>query len=92
MTLGIEVTKQMLDGKVAQAVISVRSALEKVEAVQSWLSNHPVVNNVDPLTQEPFNYTDDEVYAMRFYFGSVDNLRISNFNVSDVGRKMTGLD
>lgn len=92
MTLGIEVTKQMLDGKVAQAVISMRSALEKVEAIQAWLANHPVVDNVDPLTQEPYNYTDDEVYAMRLYFGQVDSIRTSNTTISDVGRKMTGLE
>lgn len=92
MTIGIEVTKQMLDAKVAQAVISVRSALEKVEAIQSWLANHPVMDNVDPLTQEPFNYTADEAYAMRFYFGTVDSIRTNNSAISDAGRKMTGLE
>lgn len=92
MTLGIEVTKQMLDGKVAQTVVAVRSALEKVASVQAWLANHPVVDNVDPLTQEPFGYTEDEAYAMRMYFGTVDQIRVNNANISDVGRKMTGLE
>lgn len=92
MTLGIEVTKQMLDGKVAQAVIAVRSALEKAEAIQAWLANHPVVDNVDPLTQDPYGYTEDEAYAMRLYFGTVDTIRTGNANISDIGRKMTGLE
>lgn len=92
MTLGIEVTKSALDSKAAQAVLSVRSALEKVEAVQAWLANHPVIDAVDPLTQEPFNYSEDEAYAMRLYFGTVDGLRTSNVAISDVGRKMTGLE
>lgn len=92
MTLGIEVTKQMLDAKVAQAVISVRSALEKVQAIQAWLVNQPVVDNVDPLTQAPFDYTADEAYAIRLYFGSVDSIRTNNASISDVGRKMTGLE
>lgn len=92
MTLGIEVTKNALDSKAAQAVLAVRSALEKVEAVQAWLANHPVVDAVDPLTLEPFNYSDDEAYAMRLYFGTVDGLRTSNVAISDVGRKMTGLE
>jgi hypothetical protein len=92
MTLGFDVTKQMLDTKVAQSVLAVRSALEKVEGIQAWLANHPVVDNVDPLMVEPFGYTADEAYAMRFYFGTVDGIRTSNTNISDVGRKMTGLE
>ena len=92
MTLGIEVTKPMLDGKVAQAVLAVRSALERVEAIQSWLANQPVVDGVDPLTLEPFGYNADEAYAMRLYFGTVDNIRTSNPSISDAGRKMTGLE
>lgn len=92
MTLGIEVTKSALDSKCAQAVLAMRSALEKVEALQAWLGNHPVVNDVDPLTEDPFNYSTDEAYAMRLYFGTVDGLRTTNTAMSDVGRKMTGLE
>lgn len=92
MTLGFDVTKQMLDQKAAQAVIAVRAALERVEAIQSWLANHPVVDNVDPLTAEPFSYSADEAYALRLYFGTVDGIRTSNQTISDVGRKMTGLE
>jgi hypothetical protein len=92
MTLGIEVTKPILDGKVAQAVIAVRTALEKVEAIQAWLSNHPVVDNVDPLMEEPFDYNADEAYAIRYYFGTVDGIRTNNTAISDAGRKMTGLE
>jgi hypothetical protein len=72
--------------------MAMRSALEKVEAVQAWLANHPVVDNVDPLTAEPFGYTEDEAYAMRLYFGTVDSIRTSNANITDIGRKMTGLE
>lgn len=92
MALGVEVTKFALDAKCAQAVIAVRSALEKVETVQAWLANHPVVDNVDPLTEDPFGYTEDEAYAMRLYFGTVDGIRTGNANISDIGRKMTGLE
>lgn len=96
MTLGIEVTKANLDSKCAQAVLGVRSALEKVEAIQAWLANHPVTTtdgvDTDPLTEEPYNYTADDAYAMRLYFGTVDGLRTSNTAMSDLGRKMTGLE
>lgn len=91
MTLGIEVGKTALDSKMAQAVLAVRAALERVEAVQAWLANHPV-DGIDPLTEDPFNYTEDEAYAARLYFGTVDGLRISNVAMADLGRKMTGLE
>jgi hypothetical protein len=92
MTLGFDVNKQMLDAKAAQAVLAMRSALEKVEALQAWLANHPTVDGVDPLTAEPFGYSEDEAYALRLYFGTVDGIRTSNTAMSDVGRKMTGLE
>jgi hypothetical protein len=92
MTLGIEVTKPVLDSKMAQAVIAMRAALEKVETIQAWLANHPVVDGVDPLVEEPFDYNVDEAYAIRLYFGSVDSIRTNNVNISDIGRKMTGLE
>lgn len=92
MSLGIEVNKQMLDSKIAQAVLAVRSALEKVETVQAWLANQPVVDGADPLTEMPYNYTEDEAYAIRLYFGSVDSIRTGNQNIADIGRKMTGLE
>lgn len=91
MALGYEVNKGTLDAKCAEAVISVRAALVKVETVAAWLANHPVVESVDPLTAEPFNYSTDEAYAMRLYFESVDSIRSTNTNLTDIGRKMTGL-
>lgn len=92
MALGFSVTKDTLDNKAAQAVVAMRSALEKVEAIQAWLANHPVVDNVDPITQEPFGYSPDEAYALRLYFGTVDGIRTNNATVSEIGRKMTGLE
>lgn len=92
MTVGLEVTKAVLDMKIADAVMSVRSALDKVETIASWLVNHPTVDSVDPLTLEPFGYTADEAYAVRLYFESVEGIRTSNPNLSAVGRKMTGLE
>lgn len=92
MTLGYEVNKGTLDMKVADAVMSVRNALDKVEAVAAWLANHPAVDSVDPLTEPPFGYTADEAYVIRVYFESVESLRVNNQNISDIGRKMTGLE
>ncbi|QBZ73581.1 hypothetical protein SEA_ROSAASANTEWAA_17 [Streptomyces phage RosaAsantewaa] len=91
MGLGLEVTKTVLDGKAAQAVLEMRSALDKTESIAKWLANHPVVDTVDPLIAE-FGYTNDEAYVLRFYFESVDNIRINNANLIDTGRKMTGLE
>jgi hypothetical protein len=92
MGLGLEVNKGILDVKAAQAVLELRSALDKHEAIAAWLANHPVVEGVDPLTSAEFGYNADEAYAIRLYFEGVDALRVNNPNLIAVGRKMTGLE
>lgn len=91
MALGLEVNKGILDIKAAQAVLEMRSALDKTEAIAKWLANHPVVNTEDPLVID-FGYTADEAYALRLYFESVDAIRTNNTTLIDIGRKMTGLE
>lgn len=92
MGLGYEVNKPVLDSKAGEAVLQLRSALDKVEAIATWLANNPVVNEVDPLFNDPFNYTADEAYALRMYFSSVDQIRTQNTTLMAIGRKMTGLE
>jgi len=92
MGLGLEVNKPVLDMKAAQAVLELRSALDKHEAIAAWLANHPVVDGTDPLTTGDFNYTADEAYALRLYFEGVDGIRVNNPNLISTGRKMTGLE
>lgn len=92
MALGLEVNKQTLDLKAAQAVIGLREAFEDVETIAMWLSNHPVVEGVDPLQEEPFGYSPDEAYALRFYFETFAGVLDSNEPAFNAGRKMTGLE
>lgn len=91
MGLGLEVNKATVNMKSAQAVLEMRSALEKTEAIAKWLGNQPVVNAVDPLIAE-FGFTVDEAYILRLYFESVDAIRTNNITLFDTGRKMTGLE
>lgn len=91
MGLGLNVDKPTFDMKAAQAVLELRSALDKHEAIAAWLTNRPVVNGVDPLTAD-FGYDADEAYAIRLYFEGVENIRVSNDNLTTVGRKFTGLE
>lgn len=91
MGLGLSVDKATLDMKAAQAVIELRSALKKHEAIAAWLANHGVVDGIDPLIDD-FGYDVDEAYALRFYFEGVDALRSNNPNLISTGRKMTGLE
>lgn len=90
MALGYEVTKPILDSKCAEAVLALRAAFDKIDIISSWLGNHPVVDNIDPLVSE-FDYTVDEAYALRLYFETFESIRVSNANTFDIGRKMTGL-
>ena len=89
--LGFEVNKTTLDVKCAEAVLALRSAFEEIETIAKWLANHPNPGT-DPLTQEPFNYTADEAYAVRLYFETFDSVRVNNASTFDVGRQMTGLE
>lgn len=91
MGLGLAVDKSTLDMKAAQAVLELRSALNKHEAIATWLANHPVVEGEDPLLTE-FGYNNDEAYALRMYFEGVDNIRVANPNLISTGRQMTGLE
>jgi hypothetical protein len=91
MSLGFDVTKPILDQKAAQAVLAVREAFDQVETVTKWLANHPNPGT-DPLTQDPFNYTADEAYALRNYFETMDGVRTTQAATLDIGRKMTGLN
>lgn len=92
MSIGIEVNKQILDLKAAQAVLGLREAFDDVEAIAKWLSIHPVVEGADPLTEDPFNYTADEAYALRFFFETFNAVKNANTNAFEAGRKMTGLE
>jgi hypothetical protein len=91
MSLGFDVTKQALDNAAARAVLSMRSAFDQVETISKWLANHPN-SGPDPLTQDPFNYSADEAYALRHYFETMDGVRTAQADTFDVGRKMTGLE
>ena len=91
MGLGFNVTPDMLNTKVAQAALQLRHAFENIETIKVWLDNHPD-GGTDPLTQEPFNYTADDAYAMRLFFQNWNQIRMDNAANFDLGRKMTGLE
>jgi hypothetical protein len=91
--LGYEVSKGVIDAKSASAVLALRSAFEEVENIAAWLSSHPFNGtDPDPLTLDPYGYTADEAYALRFFFETFDAVRNSNTAAFDAGRKMTGLE
>lgn len=89
--LGFLVNKDVLDNKSAQAVLSLRDAFDKVEAIAKWLGDHPNAGT-DPLTLDPFNYSADEAYALRVFFETFETVRENNTAAFDAGRKMTGLE
>lgn len=88
--LGYEINKSILDGKSAEAVVGLRMAFAKIETINAWLDNNPSDNENDPLVTD-FQYTADEAYALRLYFQTFDQIRVSNQNIFDVGRKISGL-
>lgn len=91
MGLGMEVTKGILDMKSAEAVLQMRSALNRTESIAKWLAAHSASEDGDPLVTE-FGYSSDEAYILRSYFENVDAIRTNNTNLIALGYKMTGLE
>lgn len=91
MSLGYYVDQNTLNSKAGQTVMALRTAFDQVQAVAVWLSNHPVVNGVDPLISE-FNYTQDEAYVLRLFFNTFNTVRTDNAETFNIGRKITGLE
>jgi hypothetical protein len=92
MSLGYDVNKGTLDMRAAQTVLMLRQSFDYVEAVSTWLANHPVVNGVDPITQDPFGYTPDEAYVLRSFFETMESFHVANESIFEMGRKISGLE
>lgn len=88
---GLEVNRNLLDMRAAEAVLLVRNAFDKIEGLAKWLANNSVVDGVDPLVTN-FEYTADEAYLIRFVFETLENLRVSNTGLFETSRKLTGLE
>lgn len=93
---GLQVTKDLLDLKSAQAVLAVREAFDQVETIFEYLATVPAnAEGGDPLTLPldqggKFGYTADEAYLIRFVFESLHGLAVQP--ILDTGRKLTGLE
>ncbi len=92
MAFGTEVYKGAADMRMAEAMLNVRQAFDKIHNVRGFLENHPVVEGVDPLTTEPFNYTADEAAFIRTTFEAFDDLAADNAELFALTRRFTGLD
>ena len=101
---GLEVTRELLDAKSAEAILAIRSAFNKIDGVYAFLASIPVVNGVDPFTRwtittktlnpatapGKFGYTDDEAYLLRFMFSELHGYH--NPSLLETSRKLTGLE
>lgn len=93
---GIEVNRQMLDFKLAEAMLAIRHAFEKVEILQQWMTNHPAPG--PDLLSTPiaeggqFGYTVDEAYAIRLVCQNFNAMRLNNASDFAVATQLTGLE
>lgn len=90
---GIEVTRQMLDQKMAASLVKLREAYEQVGIVAQWFENHPAPG-ADPLVDVngPYGYTTDEAYAMRLVFQNLETSRTDLAPTFDIATQLTGLE
>jgi hypothetical protein len=97
---GNAVNKGILDQKAANAIINLRNSLDEVDTVFEFLRtipNTPLVEGVtehteltEPLMAEPFGYTADEAYLIRYLFENLHGLPVQG--LMEAGRKLTGLE
>lgn len=91
---GSPVDRNLLDAKMAEAIITLRQAFRKIETIKAYLANHPIPDNgagVDPLMGE-FGYDADDAYLIRLVFDDLDYAR-NNLNGTMInGRKLSGLE
>lgn len=89
--IGNEVQSYTINQKAAFAAVDIRNAFLKVETINEWLALHPKVDGQeDPLTS--LGFTEDEISLLRQYFEQMDQIRVSNKSVFDLGRRLTGLE
>lgn len=94
---GQEVTRNDLDYKMAQTLVSARTIVKDLETVQSFLERTaPGVDEPDPLTVPltdggKFGYTADEAYLIRATFQQLSGAQATIGPVLDTARALTGL-
>ena len=104
---GREVTRIDLDARMSDSLVSLRTAVSKLENINEFLATIPVgEDGVDPLTistelpdpMDPssalgrFGYTEEEAELIRKVFGSLLALRTELQPVLKMSRKLTGLE
>lgn len=88
---GIEVSRQGIDSKVGDALLQLRSALDKSYSVNQFFVNNPVVNGEDPLVTV-YGYDEDEAYLLRLVFEGIAAIKASSSALEENARKLTGLE
>lgn len=92
MAAGYEVTKPVLDQKMAAAIVQVRDGLDEVQKIAKFLSR------TDDASLVGLGYNDDEVYLIRLAFEKMEALRktavgeTGGTNHFEVSEKLTGLE
>jgi len=91
---GLKVTREALDTRMAEAILSVREAVAKIETINAFLATVPKGETLDPLTDPDglYKYNDDEAYLIRFLFESLHTVRPEVDPLLEQGRKLTGLE
>lgn len=89
--IGSEVQSYTINQKASSTAVALRDVFFRIETIAEWLELHPKVNGVDdPLLT--YGFTEDEVSLLRQYFTGMNDLRLANQALFDLGRRLTGLE
>ena len=93
MAVGREVNVYMMNDKAFAAITELRSAFQKVEAINAFLGYHPRPSGQPDPLDEMFNYTPADSYALRVIFEQLEVKRAEmDTLLNDTARQLTGLE
>lgn len=88
---GLAVSREAIDTKTGQTVLTLRAAFDQVKNISQFLANNPNDGTNDPLI-DTYGYTIDEAYMIRLVFQDLEAIRTNNASTFDIASKLTGLD
>lgn len=88
---GIPVTRDTIDVRAGEAIMTLRKAFCQIRTIALFLANHPGAGETDPLVVD-YGYTQDEAYLLRLVFEHFDSTRVAEEDMLLTARKLTGLE
>lgn len=93
--IGVPVTMPGFNALIGENCLILKQQYDVAVGVNTWLLAHPPVNvgdaMVDPLTVEPFSYSEEEAATIRSAYGDLAYQKAAAFDTSTHVKKIYGV-